>query len=681
MPARAAVLRRGGAGDAARRVAQAGGRRDHGRRSISRSCSASSAAATTCSASASACRSCSARGSRCRSGRCRSCRRFGLTVARRLGADECLSDAIVIGGGCAGFSRRHRAGRIRRARAGRRSAARAWRPRHGVHRSGNRRARRQRPAHPDGVLRRDARVPRSHRRRRSRALAERAEGADDRSRAAITACWRCRRCRRRCTFLPACWPGTRSAGASDLSVLRIGVAISRGPPRAATPLRRDRLGLSVRAWLEQNGQAPRLCELFWEPLALAALNQSIDQAEASHFIRVLERVFGPDPAAAALVLPAVPLDELYAEPARAWLDASRQRGARQRSGKGGDRRQRVRGVRVRDELIEAPLVISTVPWHAFHALFDQSPAGLEETIANATALASLPIVTVNLWFDRAVMHEPLVGLPGRNFQWVFDRRAIVGGDASHLSLISSGAEAIVAQTNDELTAMALGEVREALPAARSATLRKSLAVREKRSTFSLAPDAPPRPQTRDGDRRIAAGRRLDRHGIAGDDRVGRDVRSPGARRRSPRHDLRPRPLLGGRAQGQEPLVVRRPAGPQPSRRAGRPARQGSPDADRPHRDRARPGRRRCRKCAIGCRASSASRNYSVATHVPLDFEGMADAIVSQLPPQGIGRTAFACSCAAPIRSSRRRRPSWRAISARACGTRAAGRSISITPTW
>ncbi len=78
-------------------------------------------------------------------------------------------------------------------------------------------------------------------------------------------------------------------------------------------------GETVRHWLQRNGQAPRLCELFWEPLALAALNQSIDQAEASNFIRVLERVFGPDPAAAALVLPAVPLDELYAEPARAWL--------------------------------------------------------------------------------------------------------------------------------------------------------------------------------------------------------------------------------------------------------------------------------------------------------------------------------------------------------------------------
>lgn len=276
-----------------------------------------------------------------------------------------------------------------------------------------------------------------------------------------------------------------------LSVLRIGSSI--GPAKAG---HHSDDKITVRAWLHRNGQAARLCELFWEPLALAALNQSIDQAEASHFIRVLERVFGPDPLAAALVMPAVPLDEMYAEPSRAYLE---ERGSEVRVNAPAkvviDQRQ-VRGVRVRDEIIEAPVVISTVPWHAFHALFDEAPIELQETIANASALASLPIVTVNLWFDRAVMHESLIGLPGRNFQWVFDRRAIVGGDASHLSLISSGAETIVSMSNDELAQMALSEVRDALPQARSAQLRKSLAVREKRSTFSLAPDAPARPETK-----------------------------------------------------------------------------------------------------------------------------------------------------------------------------------------
>ena len=277
-----------------------------------------------------------------------------------------------------------------------------------------------------------------------------------------------------------------------LAILRVGSALRRGTAKAVPY---DRHGYeTVRDWLNRHAQPQRLIELFWEPLALAALNQSIDQAAARYFTEVLGRMFA-DPAAASLVLPAVPLDDMYAEPAREWLierghDVRVNAPARvEVSG------ERVIGVRVRDERIAAPIVISTVPWHAFGALFDHMPPALSAIASNAAALPSLPIVTVNLWFDRAVMQEPLVGLPGRTFQWLFDRRAIVGGATSHLSLISSGADAIVAQGNDELIATALREVREALPQARPATLRKGLAVREKRSTFSLAPDAPPRPQT------------------------------------------------------------------------------------------------------------------------------------------------------------------------------------------
>ncbi len=276
--------------------------------------------------------------------------------------------------------------------------------------------------------------------------------------------------------------------AERFSVLRAGSALQSERPAPS--------GISVRQWLAAIGQAPRLCELFWEPLALAALNQSLDQAEAPGFKRVLERVFGPDPSYAALVMPAVPLDQLYAEPSRQWI-----------SDRGGDvrvqspakvmiERNRIRGVRVRDEVIDAPLVISTVAWYSFASLFDAPPPQLADTITNAGALASLPIVTVNLWFDDVVMTESLIGLPGRNFQWVFDRRAIVGGAASHLSLISSGAGAIVALGNEALVAMALDEVRAALPGPRRARFRKGLAVREKRSTFSLAANAPPRPGTR-----------------------------------------------------------------------------------------------------------------------------------------------------------------------------------------
>jgi uncharacterized protein with NAD-binding domain and iron-sulfur cluster len=81
-------------------------------------------------------------------------------------------------------------------------------------------------------------------------------------------------------------------------------------------------------------------------------------------------------------------------------------------------------------------------------------------------------------------------------QWVFDKRRVFGEQASHLSLVSSGADAVVARTNEELIALAVSEVNEAIPAARAATVRRAVVVREKRATFSVAPGQPGRPATR-----------------------------------------------------------------------------------------------------------------------------------------------------------------------------------------
>jgi uncharacterized protein with NAD-binding domain and iron-sulfur cluster len=83
-------------------------------------------------------------------------------------------------------------------------------------------------------------------------------------------------------------------------------------------------------------------------------------------------------------------------------------------------------------------------------------------------------------------------------QWVFDKRLLLGGDVSHLSLVSSGAESILRRTNAELIADAHTEILEALPAARTAKLTQATVIREPRATFSLAPGQPQRPPTATG---------------------------------------------------------------------------------------------------------------------------------------------------------------------------------------
>ena len=68
-------------------------------------------------------------------------------------------------------------------------------------------------------------------------------------------------------------------------------------------------------------QTPRLIELLWEPLAVAAFNQSIDVAGAVAFDQVLLDSLRPPRAMRRWRLPRKPLDELYAQPARRFIEA------------------------------------------------------------------------------------------------------------------------------------------------------------------------------------------------------------------------------------------------------------------------------------------------------------------------------------------------------------------------
>ncbi|MEI6666768.1 MAG: hydroxysqualene dehydroxylase HpnE [Acidobacteriota bacterium] len=289
------------------------------------------------------------------------------------------------------------------------------------------------------------------------------------------------------------------AWADRWSALRMGPVIRLAQHQLRG--RTDRIAASpeetVEDWLVRNGQSRRLREMLWDPLALAALNQPADEAAAPIFARVLAEMFGGQQQASALGFPVSSLAATYVEPARRCIEA---RGGEVRANAlarvvidGG----RVAGVRIRGgEEIHADVVVSSVPWFALADLFESVPPELAAIIDGAGRMGSYPIVSVNLWFDRCVLATPFVGLPGRAMQWVFEKRLIVGDAASHLTLVSSGAAHIVSRGNEELVALAVRELGDALPAARAASLRHATVVRERRATFSLAPGQPPRPGAR-----------------------------------------------------------------------------------------------------------------------------------------------------------------------------------------
>jgi zeta-carotene desaturase len=277
------------------------------------------------------------------------------------------------------------------------------------------------------------------------------------------------------------------AWSDRLAVLGMRSALRPLPDSADRPHVRE----SVRQWLRKHGQTDRLIALLWEPLAVAALNQSIDEAQAHVFARVLTTMLGSGRDGTSMVLPVRPLDELYAVPSRSYLE---QRGGAVRCGV----RARVRGgaggvvVEVGDEVLAPSAVIVAVAWHELPGVLESSEPGLLDIVGRARDTPSSPIVTVNLWLDRDLPVGPIVGLPGRTFQWAFDRRRLVPG-TSHVSLVASAAGMLTGRDNDAVAALAWQELSRAMPALAACRPRRRQVIRERRATFSVGADVPMRP--------------------------------------------------------------------------------------------------------------------------------------------------------------------------------------------
>jgi zeta-carotene desaturase len=206
-------------------------------------------------------------------------------------------------------------------------------------------------------------------------------------------------------------------------------------------------------------------------------------------------MFGGGPKDAALGLPICPLDELYAAPSRRFIESRR-----------GDVRVgcparvhlqhgRVAYLEARGERLTPGAVVVAVPWYALSDVFAGDTAPVDTLRKAAAHTHASPIASVNLWLDRRVMQTPFLGLPGRTMQWVFDKSQMFQGESSHLTMVSSGADSAMTVQNDELIALALRELREALPDVRAAKVSRASVVRERRATFSIAPGQPARPAT------------------------------------------------------------------------------------------------------------------------------------------------------------------------------------------
>lgn len=255
-----------------------------------------------------------------------------------------------------------------------------------------------------------------------------------------------------------------------------------------------RVGESAAHWLRRLGQSARVVEMLWEPLALAALNQPTEVAAADPFAEVLDRMLRRR-ADSALAIPTVPLEDLVAKPASEWL---RGRGAAVHTSSlarvsfvpGGAPR-----LEVRRQPVRARAIVVAVEWHALGRVFCAPPAPLEPVLRAAAATPGEGIASAHLWFDQPVLPARFIGFPGRDWHWAFGAppACVPGGPGALVSMVASAAGSLVSKSNEAVSASALQVLTSAVPDAGRARMVRAMVVRERRATFSLAPDMPPRP--------------------------------------------------------------------------------------------------------------------------------------------------------------------------------------------
>ena len=290
-----------------------------------------------------------------------------------------------------------------------------------------------------------------------------------------------------CPRLPAPWHLLTGVLRSDsftasekMQVARLGRALRSSAARDDGAAR-----LSVAEWLKRQEQSESLRRNFWDLICIAAMNEDPAVASAALFERVLRLALFASPDDSRLGIAQVGLSECYTQAASDYITS---RGGSVEPGRSITglviTDGRCEGVLAGDEKIEAAAVISAVPWTQFVSLLPGELLRAEPFFTNILSLRPAPIISINLWFDRAVAELEFAGLRGTTIQWLFNKGKILGTGENYVSLVLSGAHDHVGRSKNDLLEMSLRELRQMLPAARDARLLHSLVLKERFATFS-----------------------------------------------------------------------------------------------------------------------------------------------------------------------------------------------------
>jgi len=288
------------------------------------------------------------------------------------------------------------------------------------------------------------------------------------------------------TFAPLSFADKLSIARAMLSIIRSG-----GRP----PELKNGKPISMLDWLHLKNQTARAIERFWRVVLVSALDEELDRTDACFGVDVFWKAFLSNRAGYRMGVPTVPLAELY-EGCRLAIEQ-----------KGGEviLRSPVRKLCFADGALaglqfdagreeSADAYVLALPHNALGELLSEEIKRSNPALANLENIKVSPITGVHFWFDRPVMAEPFITLLDTTTQWVFNKSllycsnvASANSSQQYLQLVISASYDLLRKSREEIVALCLKEIRQALPAAREAQLLKATVIKEAAATFSPEP--------------------------------------------------------------------------------------------------------------------------------------------------------------------------------------------------
>ena len=171
-------------------------------------------------------------------------------------------------------------------------------------------------------------------------------------------------------------------------------------------------------WLKAAGQSVQSIQNFWDVILVSALGEQTDHVSMAAARKVMIDGFAVAHGASDVLVPSLPLSELFGKHLAAVLS---DRGIRLLTGQPVLRIEPHRTVVTANESFAADHIVCAVPWHQISRLMENYPGqkllGFDlERFAN---FPSSPITGVHLWWDRSITDLDHAVMVGTLSQWLF----------------------------------------------------------------------------------------------------------------------------------------------------------------------------------------------------------------------------------------------------------------------